>query len=87
MKVKSGVREGCNTGISSLHPTSLLALKDVYAFRAKLPIAVATAEPVSIVKSKNSEKDVGAFNFGNSGNAISNCRLSPGLTEIIYNKV
>lgn len=81
----AGVRKGrCNREISSLHPTSLLPLKDAYVFCVKLPTAVATAEPVTIVKSTNSEKDVGIF--GISGIVISSCRLSPGLTEIIYSK-
>ena len=70
--------------ISSLHPTFLLPLKDVYALCAKLTTAVATVEPVTIAKSTNSEKDVGIF--GISGIVICSCRLSPGLTEIIYNK-
>lgn len=68
---------------SRLHPTSLLPLKDAYAFCAKPPTALAAAEPVVTVKSTISEKDVGNFN---SGKAISNCPSSPGLTEIIYDK-
>lgn len=61
-----GVKQGrCNREISSLHPTSLLPLKDVYTFCAKLPTVVATVEPVTIVKSTNSEKDVGIFGISN----------------------
>lgn len=83
-----GVKEGwCNREVSLLHPTSLLSLKDVYMFCAKLPTVVATVEPMTIVKSTNSEKDVGIFNFGNSGIEIFSCWSSPGLTEIIYNKI
>lgn len=62
--------------------TSLLPLKDAYAFCAKLPTALTAAEPVITAKFTNSEKDVGNFN---PSAVIFNCS-SPGLTEIIYDK-
>lgn len=72
-----------DAGGSRLCPTSLLPLKDVYTFCAKFPTALAATEPVTIVKSTNSEKDVGNFI---SGIPICSCCSSPGLTEIIYDK-
>lgn len=65
-----------------LRPTSLLPVKDAYVFCAKPPTALAAVEPVTIVKSTNSEKDVGNFH---SGSVIFSCS-SPGLTEIIHDK-